>query len=151
RDLRGPATRRLWRARNPSGRPSNTQGSNAFPQKTKSVVTLSGGPMDTGTPTLGRRCAWTGWQRRPDCARGDDAPLNSDTAGLSDAIWCRIDRGDGCALGAHGLADRTAGSPPRVCAHPVAGCRQRLDRARLVLGLPGDRSLSLAPPVARSL
>src|SRR5262245_49761454 len=107
--------------------------------------------MDARTTTPGRRCAWTGWQRRADCARCDDAPLNGDTAGLSDAIWCRIDCGDGCALGAHGLADRTAGSSPRVCAHPVAGCRQRLDRARLVLGLPGCRRLCLALPIARSL
>ena len=49
--------------------------------KTRSSVTLSHGPMDTRTTTPGGRRAWTGGQRRADRARGDDAPVNGDTAG----------------------------------------------------------------------
>ena len=60
--------------------------------------------------TAGGRGAWTGRQRRADGARSDHAAVNGDAAGLSHALWCRIDRGDGRALGATGLAARTARS-----------------------------------------
>ena len=95
-------------------------------------------------PLSGGRGTWTGGQRRDDCTRGDGAAVNGDTVGLFDAIWCGIDRGDGGALGAPRLADRTPGSPSLVCAHRFTGRRVRLDRARLGLGLSVLRRLVLA-------
>src|SRR4029450_3896824 len=89
------------------------------------------------------RSAWTGGQRRADCARGHDAALTDDEAGLSDAVWCRIDGRDGGAGGTYGLADRPPGRPSRLRADSVTGRRLRLGRARTVMELSVHRRMVL--------
>ena len=111
RGLRGPAARRLRCARDPSGRSRECPQVRRIPMQNRAMSALSRRPMDTRTTTPGGRRAWTSGQRRAHCARGGDTPLHGDTADLSDAIWCRIHRGDGRALGAPRLADRTAWAP----------------------------------------
>ena len=126
-----------------SGRPPGASGSDAFPSKTRSILTLSNGPMDTRTTTRSGRCPRTGGQRRDDCARSDDAPVNGDAVGLFDAVWCGIDRGDGCALRSIGVAPCTFGIASPLHARRFPRGRLCLDRARLVLGLSLHRRLAL--------
>ena len=81
RALRRPAVGRLRRARDLSGRLPGAGGSDALASKTRSILTLSAGPMDGRTTTSGGRSTWTGGQRRADCARGHHAPVNGDALG----------------------------------------------------------------------